>query len=314
MGKIIPFNPEHDMDEPTLDDGYCRVVNALAEGLASHPLTATQQRVVWAVIRATYGWQKSKGIVTGSLLANITGIQRQRCAATVSELLEAGVLNRMGGSRSALKINTKTSAWSFPKKTVKGGINDRVSGTSYFSSVNGSSGHSVNGSSVQEKDKRHTDKNPSDSTSDKSSSKKRAPKIIEGAAIQNPSGAQHGFAVDVELSEMMARVIDDRLGQDAPANRNMTTWANQIRLIREQDNRTPEMISALFAFAMADEFWCGNIESPGALRRNWTKLAMKRKAKRDQEVSHAARSETGKPGSELDKHLSDPRYAVDNWD
>lgn len=317
MGEVIKFKPEcemDDQDEPTLDDGYCRVVNALAEGLASHPLTATQQRVVWGVIRATYGWQKAKGVVTGSLLAKITGIQRQRCSAAVSELLEAGVLIRMGGARSALKINTKTTDWSFAKKTVRGGINDRVSGTSNFCSVNGSSGHSVNGSSVHQKDKRHKDKNPSDSTSEKSRSKKSTSKIVEGAAVQNPSGSKWGTEVDVQLADLMAQVIDNRLGQDAPANRNMVTWANDIRLLREQDKRTPQMIESLFAFAMDDEFWRGNIESPGALRRNWTKLAMKRKAKRDQEASYAARSSGAQSSSELDKQLTDPRYAYDNWD
>lgn len=53
-------------------------------------------------------------------------------------------------------------------------------------------------------------------------------------------------------------------------------WAKVIRLMRERDRRTLREIAELFAFANADEFWQANIESPGALRRQWNKLALKR--------------------------------------
>ena len=55
-------------DKPALKEGYCRVVNALAEGLASHPITSVQQRVVWAVIRMTYGWSKGKDRIAAASL------------------------------------------------------------------------------------------------------------------------------------------------------------------------------------------------------------------------------------------------------
>lgn len=314
MGEVIQFNSERQMDdEPTLGDGYCRVVNALAEGLASNPLTATQQRVVWGVIRATYGWQKPKGKVPGGLLAKITGMTRQRCSTVVAELIDAGVLIRQGGSRGELKINTKTEQWNFRKKSADGSQNLRVNKNSTFCSLNSNSVHLENSNSVQLKDKRQSN-NPSDYSSKKSGKKKSSSKIVERAALQNPSGTKFGYEIDVELAELIARVVDNRLGRDAPANRNMTTWANDIRLIREQDKRTPEMIKALFAFAMGDSFWSGNIESPAALRRNWTKLAMKRKAQRDEVAGHGKHQSGSRPNHELDKQLTDPGHAIDNWD
>lgn len=139
-------------DKPELGDGYCRVVNALAEGLASHPITSVQSRVLWAVIRMTYGWNKGKDRIAASQLAEITGMRRQHCSTALNELIEANVIIREGGSRSPIKINTKVGQWTFKQKATKGGNKVRVNGNSEKGSVNGNSVHSTNGNSVHTKD------------------------------------------------------------------------------------------------------------------------------------------------------------------
>lgn len=50
-------------------------------------------------------------------------------------------------------------------------------------------------------------------------------------------------------------------------------WANEIRLMREQDGRTHEDIWRVFLYANRDQFWCHNVLSPGAIRRHYAKLA-----------------------------------------
>lgn len=57
---------------------------------------------------------------------------------------------------------------------------------------------------------------------------------------------------------------------------NMESWANDIRLLRERDNRTDGQIRELFAWANNDEFWCRNVLSPGKLRKQWDKLTIER--------------------------------------
>jgi len=141
-------------DKPALNDGYCRVVNALAEGLASHPITSVQQRVLWAVIRMTYGWNKSKDRIAASQLATITGMRRQQCSTALNELIDAAIIIREGGSRSAIKINTKIDEWTFQKKATKGLINERVTSNHELCSVNSNSGHSVNSNSGHTKDRK----------------------------------------------------------------------------------------------------------------------------------------------------------------
>jgi len=183
--NVIPveFSRQERMsgEKPALNDGYCRVVNALAEGLASHPLTSVQQRVLWAVIRMTYGWNKGKDRVAASQLATITGMRRQQCSSALNELIEMGVIIREGGSRSAIKINTKTSQWKFQKKATKGLIKERVNSIHELCSVNSNSGHSTNSNSGHTKDskdiyRKTTSYSPSPSDSQADQPESKAPK------------------------------------------------------------------------------------------------------------------------------------------
>jgi hypothetical protein len=62
---------------------------------------------------------------------------------------------------------------------------------------------------------------------------------------------------------------------------NLDSWANTIRLTREQDARQPDEITALFEWANKDGFWQSNILSPEKLRKQWDTLVVKRKAPTD---------------------------------
>lgn len=55
-------------------------------------------------------------------------------------------------------------------------------------------------------------------------------------------------------------------------------WCNDIRLMRERDQRTRREIAALFAYANSDPFWQLNVLSPGTLRKQWDRLELKRRA------------------------------------
>lgn len=60
---------------------------------------------------------------------------------------------------------------------------------------------------------------------------------------------------------------------------NLNVWANDIRLMRERDNRSRQEIMQLFLWANSDTFWQSNILSPSALRRQWDKLWLQSKPK-----------------------------------
>lgn len=60
-----------------------------------------------------------------------------------------------------------------------------------------------------------------------------------------------------------------------PKEPNWTSWANEIRLMCAQDDRTHRQICELFGRANRDPFWCKNILSPSKLREKWDDLSLK---------------------------------------
>jgi len=87
---------------------------------------------------------------------------------------------------------------------------------------------------------------------------------------------QHGSEDDIKAAQWMwARVK----AVDATAKEpNWVAWANDMRLMREQDGRTHRDACELFGWANADPFWKANILSPAKLREQWQKLSLKRQA------------------------------------
>jgi hypothetical protein len=57
---------------------------------------------------------------------------------------------------------------------------------------------------------------------------------------------------------------------------NFTTWTNEVRLMRERDDRTHKEICELFLWAHKNDFWRGNILSPKNLREHWDRLCIQR--------------------------------------
>ncbi len=79
---------------------------------------------------------------------------------------------------------------------------------------------------------------------------------------------------DREIAEWMFSLI--RKLNPKHKEPNLEHWANDIRLMREQDKRTPEDIRAVFAWANSDSFWHKNILSPEKLRKQFDQLTLNR--------------------------------------
>lgn len=127
-------------DQPQLEDGYFRIVNALADGFAMARISQHQHQVIWAIIRKTYGWGKGKDRIAGSQLAELTGLTRQQCNNALIKLIEQKIVIREGSSRGVLKINTKTAEWVVAEKGTIGNVHTNNSNRS----VNTNSVRSVN--------------------------------------------------------------------------------------------------------------------------------------------------------------------------
>lgn len=104
----------------------------------------------------------------------------------------------------------------------------------------------------------------------KSSPRKAKPE----AAVSSPKGDKWGTADDLKAAQWIFQLIT-RISPSAKIP-NWSGWANDVRLMREQDNRTHSDICQMLKFANQDSFWKSNILSPAKLREKWTQLEAKR--------------------------------------
>jgi hypothetical protein len=111
---------------------------------------------------------------------------------------------------------------------------------------------------------------------------------------------------------------------------NFENWANTIRLIVEQDQRTPEEIWRTFQWANADPFWQDQILSPANLRKHFQALYAKSKKERHHVQPAAAPKQTaaerqreklrqlegsqGVDAQAMDTHDGDVRPSLDVFD
>ena len=77
---------------------------------------------------------------------------------------------------------------------------------------------------------------------------------------------------DMKLATWMAGRVNQLLEREK--KHNLNSWANTIRLMREQDKLTLTDIGAAFDFANKHHFWAKNILSPEKLRKQYDKLKL----------------------------------------
>jgi len=114
--ELIRFpGPEPGLREQRVadtDDGYTRIANELLEAIAGADLTARQLKVMIAVIRKTYGFQKKLDRIADIQIAELTGLSRQNVNKAKKELLSMSCLMMEGGK---IGPNKELSSWQFSK-------------------------------------------------------------------------------------------------------------------------------------------------------------------------------------------------------
>lgn len=106
------------MASPQIEDGYTRIANELLDALFRFDFSKRQYKVVLYVIRRTYGFHKTKDIITNGEIAEATGLNRRNVISTISELVEMNVLqveksgvSVRGGEVSYVGINKRYTLW-----------------------------------------------------------------------------------------------------------------------------------------------------------------------------------------------------------
>lgn len=77
---------------PQCENGFTRIANELLEAIIRADLSKRQLKILLAVIRQTYGWDRKADVISASKLATLTGLDARHCRRTVAELVELGMV------------------------------------------------------------------------------------------------------------------------------------------------------------------------------------------------------------------------------
>lgn len=98
-----------------------------------------------------------------------------------------------------------------------------------------------------------------------------------------PSRPKQVYDMDSIYYQLASRLYNNILVNNPDHKEpNLQTWANDVRLMMEQDKRTEAQISFLMDWVQKDSFEMGNVLSVSKLRKRYDDLVMKVKRERNQ--------------------------------
>lgn len=116
---VTPIRPSLTVVErrvAELDDGYARLSNMLLEAYSGADLTKRHFKVLLAILRKTYGWNKPMDRISDSQLSEITKLPVKRCNEAKLELVRMNVIKQQGGMFGP---NKNISEWCIPQSEGK---------------------------------------------------------------------------------------------------------------------------------------------------------------------------------------------------
>lgn len=102
--QVLDF-PEQSVSEdngpyeasPQVEDGHVRIANELFDAMLGANLGKREWAVLMAVIRKTYGFNKTADDISSSQLAEMTGLTAAHCRETISTLVAKSILTASPG-------------------------------------------------------------------------------------------------------------------------------------------------------------------------------------------------------------------------
>lgn len=274
------------------DDGFLRLANTLMDALCAIELNGRQFRLVNAVMRLTYGW-KGRAMMPFDRdeLSRLTDMPVNEISRIKKLLIQCEILIEEG---KEIGLNPFISDWSPPQKRKQKSVHSHTNNVhSHTFNHSGKcaiahkkvckrtqkSVHSHSKTALpslhlkDSKDNLNTLSEHASHDSDDSNLISRP-----DAVIQSKNGKQWGTQIDLDSAKHVFECVSG-LTMDSKEP-NWAAWANDFRLMREQDKRKPEHIAQLFKFANEHHFWSTVVLSPANLRKNWGKIAAQYNADR----------------------------------
>ncbi|MEY0026930.1 replication protein [Providencia rettgeri] len=247
------------------DDGYTRIANELLESLSCCNLTVRQLRVMLAIIRKTYGFGKKVDRISDSQLADVSGLSRQNVNKAKKELISMNYIIIEGNK---IGVNKEVSAWKNQSRDSVSNLKTKNVSKLETNEVSRLETHKRN--TLKKKEINNISSENSNESSDRPSEIFLA--VEPDVAVCSPKGNKWGNADDLKAAQWIySQVLIISPSTKEP---NWSSWANDVRLMRQLDGHTHQEICRLFQWANRDSFWCSVVLSPAKLRKKWATLVI----------------------------------------
>jgi len=102
---------------PQVENGYTKIANELLDAVLQFGFSKRQMAVLFAIVRKTYGFNKTEDDMTVTQLAQVSGLARQNASSALSELESIGAVSKRDGHYGyVLKINKNYQTWGASKR------------------------------------------------------------------------------------------------------------------------------------------------------------------------------------------------------
>lgn len=273
-------SPSREVRVADCEDGYTRLANDILEMAYKVRLNGNAMSVLLAVIRLTYGWNKSRDRIAGVQLADETGLNESEVSRAIAQLLERHIIEVEGDKRKikTIGINRRVDEWILrkPARSVAQTHNSDCANTQV-----GLRKH-ANTKDISPKTlNQRQDKDLLGVSAEKSASPPDQENIPIDAIVHERRGKTllWGNADDLKcttwLSDLRARAFAAK-GLNAPKAPDTIKWVNEVRLMRQHDQRSHHDICELFRWVCKTGRELEFCQGPKKLRDKWDELLLRK--------------------------------------
>ncbi len=104
------------MPNPQIEDGHTKIANELMEAFCKINLSPYESRVLFFILRKTYGWSKKADKIPLSQIVEGTGMKKPHVCRALQSLISRSIVTRTGNKQT--QLNKDYAQW-LPKQVIK---------------------------------------------------------------------------------------------------------------------------------------------------------------------------------------------------
>ena len=248
-----------------MEDGHTRIANEILEHIMKASLNGTQFRLVLAIWRYTYGFQRKEHEMSLNFLAEAIGASRSQVDRELKVLIERRIVTIVGTGQKGCRVirfNKNHSEWC-PLNRGQSKVSSKSSTELYSTS----------------------------STEMYSNPSTKKEKIKE----KKKNTRQHKMYAEDSTYFKMAKYFYEKVSAVAEAEglkhltikADLQKWADEFRKLVELDGlKDKHLIKDVMDWVTTDDFWKTNILSAKKFRQKFGELALKMRVARKPRQHH----------------------------